>query len=530
MNKSYFFKFILSDLITCPLVCLAAPEPWTIEDVLDASSELSQQMRYPEAAPQKPLPQVFVLVSFSMPEASLERLARDAKDAGIPLVFRGVPETKESTDSKLPLLNPQSLVAFQSLIDSGADVQLNPELVSEYNVRQVPALISSALLMLLSSSAVAYDKQSAMDAAKEEAARLSIKDILTESSASGTVPEYGSDVSELKDLFAKGQGNLLTPGSSKADGCLSQTSMDCRAVQVIYDTHSRPDWEESDFDNILADRDHLLNKLPDLPPNGQEICETITTTRPPQTDFSVCEETTVGSSTQSCFEGWTEKLDVSTLFECIARTGKKLTVECLADYNETSQDYTCLHTPPQTCHVGEKVQIHSTYQYRCKTQQFEQNTYRCNRYLEVVGYSGCEIGKFFEAASETSSSLGKDTCNGGDVIELKYQCSNDLIPKLRIETNVKNSANFGFDIQAEDFQSEHFFSNCKGVWTGQTRCTGVNCTVEIKMDIYTRPGKWDYSGSISKRFSFQKNVNDISLDKWRTTCVSDDGKVVEFES
>ena len=137
MNKSYFFKFILSALITCPLVCLAAPEPWTIEDVLDASSKLSQQMRYPEAAPQKPLPQVFVLVSFSMPEASLERLARDAKDAGIPLVFRGVPETKESTDSKLPLLNPQSLVAFQSLIDSGADVQLNPGLFSEFNIRQV---------------------------------------------------------------------------------------------------------------------------------------------------------------------------------------------------------------------------------------------------------------------------------------------------------------------------------------------------------------------------------------------------------
>lgn len=57
------------------------------------------------------------------------------------MVFRGVPETKESTDSKLPLLNPQSLVAFQSLIDSGADVQLNPGLFSEFNIRQVPALI-----------------------------------------------------------------------------------------------------------------------------------------------------------------------------------------------------------------------------------------------------------------------------------------------------------------------------------------------------------------------------------------------------
>lgn len=141
MNKSYFFKFILSALISCPLVCLAAPEPWTIEDVLDASSELSQQMRDPEAVRQKAQPQAFVLVSFSMPQASLERLARDAKDAGVPLVFRGVPETKQPSEPKLPLLNPQSLAAFQPLIDSGADVQLNPELFSEFNIRQVPALI-----------------------------------------------------------------------------------------------------------------------------------------------------------------------------------------------------------------------------------------------------------------------------------------------------------------------------------------------------------------------------------------------------
>lgn len=141
MNKSYFFKFLLSILMACPLACLAEPEPWTIEDVLEASSELSQQMRDPEAAPQKSLPQAFVLVSFSMPQASLELLARDAKDAGVPLVFRGVSETAGPSDSKLPLLNPQSLAAFQPLIDSGADVQLNPELFSEFNVRQVPALI-----------------------------------------------------------------------------------------------------------------------------------------------------------------------------------------------------------------------------------------------------------------------------------------------------------------------------------------------------------------------------------------------------
>lgn len=141
MNKSYFFKFLLSVLMTCPLITFAASEPWTIEDVLEASSDLSRQMRDPQVVQQKPLPQAFVLVSFSMPEASLERLARDAKDAGVPLVFRGVPQTKEPSDPKLPLLNPLSLAAFQPLIDSGADVQLNPELFSEFNIRQVPALI-----------------------------------------------------------------------------------------------------------------------------------------------------------------------------------------------------------------------------------------------------------------------------------------------------------------------------------------------------------------------------------------------------
>ena len=141
MNKSYFFKYLLSTLVACPLVCTASSEAWTIEEVLEASSELSRQMRDPEAAPQKTQHQAFVLVSFSMPDASLERLARDAKDAGVPLVFRGVPQAKEPADPKLPLLNPQSLAAFQPLIDSGADVQLNPELFSEFNIRQVPALI-----------------------------------------------------------------------------------------------------------------------------------------------------------------------------------------------------------------------------------------------------------------------------------------------------------------------------------------------------------------------------------------------------
>ncbi len=141
MNKPYFFKFLLSALLSLPLVGFTASEPWTIEDVLEASSHLSDQMKDPAASAQKPLPHAFVAVSLSMPQASLERLAQDAKDAGIPLVFRGVTPSENQGKAKLPLLNPLSLAAFQPLIDAGADVQLHPELFSEFNIRQVPALI-----------------------------------------------------------------------------------------------------------------------------------------------------------------------------------------------------------------------------------------------------------------------------------------------------------------------------------------------------------------------------------------------------
>lgn len=150
------------------------------------------------------------------------------------------------------------------------------------------------------------NKEDAMNAAKDAAAGVSIKNILTTGSSTQTVPGYGSDVSELKNLFNKGQGDLLGPGQIKADGCLDKSSMDCRAVQVIYDTNSHPSWPESDFDQILGDRDHVLagaqKPHPDISDSNEIICETITTTTPPQYEYTACEETT-GVITEQCFSG-----------------------------------------------------------------------------------------------------------------------------------------------------------------------------------------------------------------------------------
>ncbi|MCD8339044.1 MAG: type-F conjugative transfer system pilin assembly protein TrbC [Burkholderiales bacterium] len=152
-------KATLLNLIICSatfLVCnpaLSSEEVLSIEDLLSNAQEIQSQMLDDKRT------EAFVLVSFSMPEQSLRRLAQDAKDAGIPLVFRGVPyedtvgkegseesegpeETKETMKSQqVPLLNPKSLSQFAIFTDHGVQVELNPEIFEELSVTKVPALV-----------------------------------------------------------------------------------------------------------------------------------------------------------------------------------------------------------------------------------------------------------------------------------------------------------------------------------------------------------------------------------------------------
>ena len=85
-------------------------------------------------------------------------------------------------------------------------------------MRLLPLIIAFfSLSAAVLSVCLAADKDSAMQAAKEEAAKLNLKDYISEGGASQVVPEFGSDVSDLTALFEKGQGSLLNPGSQKAD-------------------------------------------------------------------------------------------------------------------------------------------------------------------------------------------------------------------------------------------------------------------------------------------------------------------------
>ncbi len=128
----------ISSAAFCLVACVAhaSGTGLTIEDVLGNAEKMEQSLKSEGEL------EAFLLASFSIPKASLERLAQDAKDAGIPLVFRGVPSSKDGEDDpKAPLLNPRTLAPFNELIEKGVSVELNPEVFRELGVRDVPVLV-----------------------------------------------------------------------------------------------------------------------------------------------------------------------------------------------------------------------------------------------------------------------------------------------------------------------------------------------------------------------------------------------------
>ncbi|MCX7214650.1 MAG: type-F conjugative transfer system pilin assembly protein TrbC [Burkholderiales bacterium] len=79
--------------------------------------------------------ELMVFVSLSMPAASLKRIGEQAKKAGAVVVFRGL---------KYGLRKgawADSMNALKPIADTGADVQINPELFERFHVQVVPTLV-----------------------------------------------------------------------------------------------------------------------------------------------------------------------------------------------------------------------------------------------------------------------------------------------------------------------------------------------------------------------------------------------------
>ena len=88
-----------------------------------------------KAEPAAAQPALYVLVSFSVPEASLKRIAQDAARAGAVMILRGLKA------GSAPLSLGATMEALRPLADSGASVQVHPQLFERFGIDAVPAFV-----------------------------------------------------------------------------------------------------------------------------------------------------------------------------------------------------------------------------------------------------------------------------------------------------------------------------------------------------------------------------------------------------
>ena len=140
MKKSLIALSFLLPLSTYALT------PAEVQSIVEQAQESVQEL--PQT--QEEDIAIAIAVSLSMPKASLLKLGRDAKDAGLALTFRGVgTEINNKRDEKPRTIAERygkGLIArhmedFQFLTDAGANIQIDPVLFAHHEITDVPRVM-----------------------------------------------------------------------------------------------------------------------------------------------------------------------------------------------------------------------------------------------------------------------------------------------------------------------------------------------------------------------------------------------------
>ena len=190
--------------------------------------------------------------------------------------------------------------------------------------------------------------------------------------------DFVGDTSDLTSLRDKhGMGDLFTPGSNKANGCLSKDDPECLAVQLVYQGGAnKPELDEAEKEEILKDYENTINQAGDLVGEAGSIvstdtkCETVTTVIPGLSEIEVCDETTASLVTGTCSEGWTMDKTLFELYRC--NKGSETTEVCqiLREVqSHTENRYSCVkddgETAQNACTVPVTVDVEKRYPYQC---------------------------------------------------------------------------------------------------------------------------------------------------------------------
>lgn len=144
--RKLLVKGIISSLLVSSFALCYALTPLELQTVIAEAQQSVNDL--PEPNEEELL--IAIAVSLSMPRASLERLAIDARDAGLALSFRGVGvEINDKPDEKPRTVLERygkGLIArhmedFKFLTDLGASVKIDSVLFSRQTIKDVPQVM-----------------------------------------------------------------------------------------------------------------------------------------------------------------------------------------------------------------------------------------------------------------------------------------------------------------------------------------------------------------------------------------------------
>lgn len=265
--------------------------------------------------------------------------------------------------------------------------------------------------------------------------------------------DFIGDTSDLSDLRNEsGMGDLFTPGSNKANACLSKDDPECLAVQLVYQGGAnKPELSEEEKDKILGEYENVIGNADDLIGSAGDIvssethCETVSTVIPGLSEIEVCDEATDGIVTGTCSEGWTMEMGTRELYRCHTNAiseAKTCRIEKEV-LSHTENRYSCVKAPAEfndaKCTVPVTVDVKKTYPYQCTIEKSPPTTKTCIRTLGVEIIAPCTADQKTNVSLKVFKEVGYNATGVNLNATVSYACSNSMKVTVKIGTRTMGS-------------------------------------------------------------------------------------------
>ena len=265
--------------------------------------------------------------------------------------------------------------------------------------------------------------------------------------------DFIGDTSDLSDLRNEsGMGDLFTPGSNKANACLSKDGPECLAVQLVYQGGAnKPELSEEEKDKIMGEYEDVIGNADDLIGSAGDIvssethCETVSTVIPGLSEIEVCDEATGGIVTGTCSEGWTMEMGTRELYRCHTNAvseAKTCRIEKEV-LSHTENRYSCVKAPAEyndaKCTVPVTVDVKKTYPYQCTIEKSPPTTQTCTRTLGVEIIAPCTADQKTNVSLEVFKEVGYNATGINQNATVSYACSDSMKVTVKIGTRTMGS-------------------------------------------------------------------------------------------